>query len=176
MESGGPSKKSKSKRQVDYDYSRFTGKGKKLKVTLNTFAEIFKIPLGENPEFEFPDVGMPDLAVISHELLLEGEEWDREAQCSKTRLKDKAKLLWAIGMGKAIDLPRFLTELFKRSGVRIPLGITRVEPEGAIDRSSLSRSKGQRKKRRFEAVADEVPSMGMAKLNEAITNLGKEFD
>ena len=164
---------------------------------------------------------MPDLATISHELLLEGEEWDGEVQCSKTRLKDKylirflfschfllplkrtvsmnltrAKLLWAIGTRKTIDLLRMmfmtlcathsgsnmrgympytglLTELFKRSGVRIPLGITRVEPEGAIDRFFLSRSEGKRKKRRLEAVADEVASMGMEELNEAITNLGK---
>ncbi|GFZ03398.1 hypothetical protein Acr_16g0000220 [Actinidia rufa] len=173
-------------------------RGKKLKVTPNTFAEILEIPREDNLEFEFLDVGMPVLAAISHELLLEGEEWDGEVQCNKTRLKDKylilflfschsllplkrmvsmnltrAKLLWAIGIRKIIDLPRmifmtlcaphtasdtrgsvpytgFYMELFKRSGVRIPLGITRVKLEGAIDRTSLSRSEGQRKKRRLE--------------------------
>ena len=45
-----------------------------MKVTPDTFAKIFKIPKEENPEFEFTDVGMPDLAVVSQELLLEGDE------------------------------------------------------------------------------------------------------
>ncbi|GFS32708.1 hypothetical protein Acr_00g0024160 [Actinidia rufa] len=170
----------------------------------------------ENPEFEFSDVGMPDLAMVSQELLLEGDEWDGKAQCNKTCLKDKylvlvlflchsllplnhtmsmnttmAKLVWAIGMGKTIDLPRmmflslcvaytasdkrgsvhftgFLTELFKRSGVHIPLDITGIEPKGAIDRSSLSRSEGQSKKRKLEETAHEESPMGMAELKEAI--------
>ncbi|GFZ05177.1 hypothetical protein Acr_17g0007490 [Actinidia rufa] len=233
MESGGPSKKSKSKGSVDYDYSRFTGKvkeklyhkvwvkngavierklnitalenagirwvqnlttrgwidltrfkaesiltlcqefmanikynpetekgkeklyswvkGKKLKVTPDTFAEIYAIPREENPEFDFLDVGLLDVAAISHELLLEGDEWDEETQCNKIRLKDKYLIL-------------FLFSCF-----------TRVEPEGAVDRSSLSRSEGQRKKRKLEAVASEVSSMVMENLKEAITNLGKEF-
>ena len=38
---------------------------KKLKVTPDTFAEIFGIPREENPEFELLDIGMPDLATIS---------------------------------------------------------------------------------------------------------------
>ncbi|GFZ18314.1 hypothetical protein Acr_27g0000530 [Actinidia rufa] len=188
MESGGSSKKSKSKGSIDYDYSRFTGKveeklyhkvwvrngavierklniialenaGKKVKVTPDTFAKIYAIPQEENPEFDFPDVGMPDAATVSQELLLEGDDWDGEMQCNKIRLKDKARLLWAIGIGKTIDLPR----------------ITRVEPEGAIGRSSLSRSEGQRKKRKLEAVASEESSIGMEDLKEAITNLGNEF-
>ena len=104
-------------------------KGKKLKVSPDTFAEIFELPRVENPDFEFPDVRMPDLATISHELRLEGDEWDGEVQYSKTRLKDRyltlflfsshsllplkrmiamsvtrASLLWAIGMGKSINL------------------------------------------------------------------------
>ncbi|GFS46194.1 hypothetical protein Acr_00g0100720 [Actinidia rufa] len=69
----------------------------------------------------------------------------------------------------------FLTNLFKRSGVHIPLGFTRVEPEGVIDRSSVSRSEGKRKKRKLEAAASKESSMGMDDLKEAITNLGKEF-
>ncbi|GFY95389.1 hypothetical protein Acr_10g0007740 [Actinidia rufa] len=69
----------------------------------------------------------------------------------------------------------FLTELFKRSGVHIPISFTRVEPERAIDRSSLSRFEGQRKKRKLEAIASEGSSMGMEDLKEVITNLGKEF-
>ncbi|GFZ18293.1 hypothetical protein Acr_27g0000320 [Actinidia rufa] len=200
-----------------------TGIREKVEGDPDTFAEIFKIPREDNPEFEFPDVGMPDLAVVSHELLLEGDEWDSEVQCNKTCLKDKylilflflchsllplkravymnttrARLLWAIGIGKTIDLPRmmflplcaahtasderdyvpftsFLMELFKRSGVHIRLDITRIEPKRAIDRSSLFRSEGQRKKRRLEAIEHEEPSMGMAELNEAIMNLGREM-
>ncbi|GFS30359.1 hypothetical protein Acr_00g0011450 [Actinidia rufa] len=111
--------------------------GKKLKVTLDMFAEVFGIPRKENPEFELPDIRMPNLATIFHELLLEGEEWDGEA-----------KLLWMIGMGKTINLPlmmfmslcaayttsdtrgsvpftRFLTELFNKSGVYIPVDLIR---------------------------------------------------
>ena len=44
--------------------------GKKLRVTPNTFAEIFEFLRIENPEFEFHNVGMPDLPTISRELLL----------------------------------------------------------------------------------------------------------
>ncbi|GFY96758.1 nucleosome assembly protein 1;2 [Actinidia rufa] len=198
-------------------------RGKKIKVTPDTFADIFEIPREENPEFAFPNVGMPDLAVVSQELLLEGDEWDGEVQCNKTRLKDKylilflfschsllplkrtvsmnvarARLLWAIGTGKTIDLPcimflslcatykasdkrgsvpftGFLTELFKRSGVHIPLDFIRIEPEGPIDRASLSRSEGQRKKRKLEEEAQEGSAIGMGELKEAILNLGKEM-
>ncbi|GFZ16828.1 hypothetical protein Acr_26g0000980 [Actinidia rufa] len=200
----GPSKKSKSKgkESVDYDASHFTGKneeklynkvfvqngvvierklnvvalentgirkvkeklcswvrGKELKVTPNTFSKIFEIPRENDPEFEFPDVGMPDLAVVSQELLLEGDEWDGEAS-------DKRGSMPFTG---------FLTEFFKRNGVHIPLDIIRVELEGTIDKSSLSRSEGQRKKRRLEAAIYEEPSMGMAELKKAIMNLGREI-
>ena len=199
-------------------------RGKKLRVTPDTFAEIYQIPREENPDFELPDIGMPDLATVSNELLLEGDNWDGEVQCNKIRLKDKylilflfschsllplkrtvsmsvtrAKLLWAIGTGKTIDLPRmmfmslcaaytasdtrgsvpftgFLTELFKRSGVRIPVDLIKIEPERPIDRSSLSRSEGQRKKRRMEAIAPAEPSIGMAELKEEITNLRTEMN
>ncbi|GFZ03389.1 hypothetical protein Acr_16g0000130 [Actinidia rufa] len=196
---------------------------KKLKVTPDTFAEIFEIPREENPEFVFPNVGMPDLAVVSQEFLLEGDEWDGEVQCNKIHLKDKylilflfschsllplkrtvsmnvarARLLWVIGTGKTIDLPRimflslcatykaldnrgsvpftgFLTELFKRSGVHIPLDFIRIEPKGPIDRASLSRSEGQRKKRKLEEKAHEGSTIGMTELKEAILNLEKEM-
>ncbi|GFY91429.1 hypothetical protein Acr_07g0016250 [Actinidia rufa] len=133
--------------------------GKKLKITPDTFAEIFQIPREENPEFELLDIGMPDLATIFHELLLEGEEWDGERTVSVSVAR--VRLLWTIGMGKTIDLPRmmfmsicaahtasdtrgtvpftgFLTELFKRSGVHIPVDLIRIEPKKPIDRSSLS--------------------------------------
>ncbi|GFZ12722.1 hypothetical protein Acr_23g0011070 [Actinidia rufa] len=198
-------------------------RGKKLKVTPDIFAEIFEIPREENPEFAFPNVRMPDLAVVSQELLLGGDEWDSEVQCNKIRLKDKylilflfschsllplkctismnvarARLLWAIGTGKTIDLPRimfltlcaiykasnkrdsvpfmgFLMELFKKSRVHIPVDFIRNEPEGPIDRASLSRSEGQRKKRKLEEGAYEGSAIGMGELKEAILNMGKEM-
>ena len=49
-------------------------RGKKLKVTPDTFFEIFEIPLEKNLEFEFLDIGMPNLATVFHELLLKGDE------------------------------------------------------------------------------------------------------
>ncbi|GFY91138.1 hypothetical protein Acr_07g0013340 [Actinidia rufa] len=171
-------------------------RGKKLTVTPDTFDEIFEIPRKKNPEFAFLNVGMPNLAVVSQELLLEGDEWDGEVQCNKTRLKDKylilfmfschsmlplkrtvsmnvarARLLWAIGTRKTIDLP----QLFKRSRVHIPLDFIRIEPEGPIDRASLSRSEGQRKKRKLEEEAQEGSAIGMGELKEAILNLEKEM-
>ncbi|GFS36414.1 GDP-L-galactose phosphorylase 1 [Actinidia rufa] len=148
----------------------------------------------------------------------------KKIKCNKTRLKDKylilflfschsllplkrtvsmntarARLLWAIGTGKTIFLPRimflslcstykasdkrgsvpftgFLTELFKRSGVHIPVDFIRIEPEGPIDRASLSRSEGQRKKRKLEEEAQEGSAIGMGDLKEAILNLGKRID
>ncbi|GFZ15794.1 hypothetical protein Acr_25g0002030 [Actinidia rufa] len=160
--------------------------GKKLKVTPDIFTEIFEIPREDNLEFDFSDVGMPDLAVGFTRIAFGGKRmrW--------------ARLLWAIGTGKTIDLPRmmllslctahtasdksgyvpftgFLTELFKRSGVHIPLNITKIEPEGAIDRSSLSRSERLRKKRKLEVTAHEEPPIDMAELNEAIMNLEREM-
>ncbi|GFZ18286.1 hypothetical protein Acr_27g0000250 [Actinidia rufa] len=89
-------------------------RGKKLKVSPDTFVEVFGMPREENPEFELPDIGMPEMATISHELLLEGEEWDGDVQCNKTRLKNRASLLWAIGTGKTIDLPRMMFMSFMR--------------------------------------------------------------
>ncbi|GFS36154.1 hypothetical protein Acr_00g0044390 [Actinidia rufa] len=146
-------------------------RGKKLKVTPDTFAEIFEIPREENPEFAFPNVGMPDLAVVSQELLLEGDEWDGEVQCNKTRLKDKLRT-----RGSSVPFTGFLTELFKRSGVHIPLDFIRIEPEGPIDRASLSRSEGHRKKRKLEEEAQEGSAIGMGELKEAILNLEKRDD
>ena len=71
----------------------------------------------------------------------------------------------------------FLIELFRRSGVRIPLDLIRNELDGAIDRSSLSQSEGQRKKRRLEAMALETElSIGMTELKEEITKLRAEMN
>ncbi|GFY90890.1 hypothetical protein Acr_07g0010860 [Actinidia rufa] len=163
---------------------------KKIKVTPNTFADIFEIPREENPEFAFPNVGMPDLAVVSQELLLEGDEWDGEVQCNKTRLKDKylilflfschsllplkrtvsmnvarGRLLWAIGTGKTIDLPRTMF---------LSLFSTYKASDRGVQ-TSLSRSEGQRKKRKLEEEAQEGSAIGMGELKEAILNLGKEM-
>ncbi|GFY86447.1 RING/U-box superfamily protein [Actinidia rufa] len=189
MESGGSSKKSKSKESADYDYSRFTGKveekllyqkvwvrnGAMIKRKLNivarenagimwvqnfttrgwieltrfktelilTLCQEFMANIKYNPETE---KRMPDVAVVSHELLLEGDEWDREPQWNKIRLKDK----YLGDARESVPYTIFLTELFKRSGVHIPIGFTRVKSDGAIDRSSLSRSEGQRKKKKLE--------------------------
>ena len=41
-------------------------RSKKLRVTPDTFAEIYGIPRIENPEFELRNVGMPDLPTVSH--------------------------------------------------------------------------------------------------------------
>ena len=111
----------------------------------------------------------------------------------------RASLLWVIDTGKSIDLPCmmfmslrvaynssnrrgsvpftvFLTELFKRHGIHIPVDLIRIEPEKAVDRYSLTQFEGQRKKRRFEAIASEEPLIAMAELKEAITSLRMEFD
>ncbi|GFS41533.1 hypothetical protein Acr_00g0074960 [Actinidia rufa] len=189
METGGLSQKPKSngKESVDYNSSRFVRR-----------QEIFEIPQEENPEFELLNIGMPDLVAISHELLMEGDEWDGERTVSMNLTR--ASLLWAIGMGKTINLPcmmflslcaahtaldlrgsvpftRFLTKLFRSSGVRIPLDLIRNELERAIDRSLLSRYEDQRKNRRLEAMALETePSFGMTELKEEITKLKAEMN
>ena len=161
-------------------------KSKKLIVTLDTFAKIFNIPQIENPDFDFPDVEMPDLPTISQEMLLEDDTWDGEVQCNKTRLKDRclilflfschsllplkrtiamsvtrASLLWAIGIGKLMDLPhimfmglcssydsfdirvsipftKFLTALFKKHEISIHVDLIKTKPEKPIDKNSLN--------------------------------------
>ncbi|GFY91218.1 hypothetical protein Acr_07g0014140 [Actinidia rufa] len=103
---GSSSQKSKGKEKkstnLDYDHTRFTEKVEEklynraesiLTLCQEFMANIKHRPVTdkvENPEFEFSDVGMPDLSTISHELLLEGDEWDGEVQCSKMRLKDRS--------------------------------------------------------------------------------------
>ncbi|GFZ02214.1 hypothetical protein Acr_15g0008220 [Actinidia rufa] len=130
--------------------------GKKLKVTPNTFAEIFEIPREKNPEFAFPNVGMPDLAVVSQELLLEGDEWDSFGQ---------------EGFGAFHGIPDGVIQ----EKWSLPLHFTGIEPEGPVDRASLSRSEGQRKKRKLKEKAHEGSTIGMGELKEAILDLGKEM-
>ncbi|GFS41513.1 hypothetical protein Acr_00g0074800 [Actinidia rufa] len=112
-----------------------------------------------------------------------GDEWDGEVQCNKTRLKDKylilflfschsllplkrtvsmnvarARLLWAIGTGKTIDLP-------------ISLGLSLRDPLIELLCPDL-RDKGRRgnwRKKRKKI------SYGYGDLKEAILNLGKEM-
>ncbi|GFZ06469.1 hypothetical protein Acr_18g0006390 [Actinidia rufa] len=158
MEQGSPTKKSKSKGKagVDYDASHFTGQneeklfnkvwvrnGAVLKRKLNLVAlenTGIRYPERKTQSLHFLMLGCQDLVVVSQKLLLEGDEWDGEMQCYKTCLKDKGSM----------PFTGFLTELFKRSRVHIPLDFTRFEPKGPIDRASLSRSEGQRKKRKLE--------------------------
>ncbi|GFS44416.1 hypothetical protein Acr_00g0090230 [Actinidia rufa] len=87
-------------------------RGKKLKITPDTFAKVFGLPCLEKPEFEFLDVGMLDLDAISQELLMGDDIWDGEVQCNKMRLKDRANLILAIGTRKTIDLPRMMFMAF----------------------------------------------------------------
>ncbi|GFZ16827.1 hypothetical protein Acr_26g0000970 [Actinidia rufa] len=95
-------------------------RGKKLKMTSYSFDEIFGIPCVENPEFEFSDVGIPDLDAISRELLSTDDIWDGEVHCNNTRLKDRGSMPF--------------TELFKRHDVYILIDIIRTELEKPIDR------------------------------------------
>ena len=104
----------------------------------------------------------------------------------------------AIGMGKSIDLPRimymalfvvygssdprgsvpfteFLTELFKRHDVPIPIDFTRIELEKSIDRYSLTQSEGQRKKKRLEASASEQPLVGYQSCKRRFPTLGSSL-
>ncbi|GFY91118.1 hypothetical protein Acr_07g0013140 [Actinidia rufa] len=143
------------------------------------------------------EMGGSDLLTVSHELLLEDDTWDRERTIAMG--VTRANLLWAIGTGKSIDLPHmmymaqfstygsfdprgsvpfigFLMELFKRHDVPFPIDLTRTEPKKPIGRYSLTRSEGQRKKKRLEASASEQPSVGILELQEAIANLRVEFD
>ena len=79
-------------------------------------------------------------------------------------------------LGGSVPFTRFLTELFKRYGVHIPVDLTRTESKKPIDRFSLTRSEGQQKKRIMEAIESEAPSIGMNELKEAITSLRTEYD
>ena len=79
-----------------------------MKVTPNTFAEIYGIPHVKNPEFELSDVGILDLPTVSHELLLAGDEWDEEVQCNKTRLKDRYLMLFLFLCHSLLPLKRIV--------------------------------------------------------------------
>ncbi|GFS41492.1 DnaJ / Sec63 Brl domains-containing protein [Actinidia rufa] len=196
MEHGSPTKRSKSKGKagVDYDASRFTGKnaenlfnkvwirnGAVLERKLNLVAlENTGISFVQN----FTTRGWINLAKFKAESVLtlcqefmanikhEPEtEQGKEKLCSWVR----GKKLKASDKRGSVPFTGFLIELFKRSGVHILLDFIRIEPEGPIDRASLSRSEGQRKKRKLEEEAQEGSAIGMGELKEAILNLGKEM-
>ena len=48
---------------------------------------------------------------------------------------------------------RFLSELFKRHGIHIPMDLIKIDQKKSIDRYSLTRSAGQRKKRSLKVIA-----------------------
>ncbi|GFY90894.1 hypothetical protein Acr_07g0010900 [Actinidia rufa] len=194
MKHGSPIKRSKSKGKagVDYDASRFTGKN-----TENLFNKVWirnEAVLERKPGVCISGCWDAGLSSSFTGIAFRGGQMGWRVSMNVAR----ARLLWAIGTGKTIDLPRtmflslcatykasdkrgsvpftgFLTELFKRSGVHIPLDFIRIEPEGPIDRASLSRSEGQRKKRKLEEEAQEGSAIGMGELKEAILNVGKEM-
>ncbi|GFY95309.1 hypothetical protein Acr_10g0006940 [Actinidia rufa] len=205
MEAKGLDKKSKSKRneKVDYDSSRFAGKvEEKLynRVWVQNGAVIeqeLDLVTLENAGIKllqnFMSKGWISLTMFKAESILTlCQEFMVNIKCKSAteRGKERARLLWAIGTGKIIDLPRmmfmslcathmactrFLIELFTRSGVHISVDLIKIEPQRPIDRSSLSRSDGQRKKRRLEAIEPEEPLIRMTELKEIITNLRTEM-
>ncbi|GFS40609.1 hypothetical protein Acr_00g0069520 [Actinidia rufa] len=133
----------------------------------DTFTEVFGLPRVENLEFEFSDVGMLNLDAI----------WDGEVQCNKAHLKDRANLLWAIGIGKTINLPRkMFVVLCAAYDSYDPRDLTRIELEKPIERYSLTQSEGQRKKRKLDEGTLEQPLVGIPELQEAIANLRVDFD
>ncbi|GFZ02222.1 hypothetical protein Acr_15g0008300 [Actinidia rufa] len=120
--------------------------GKKLKVTPDTFAEIFEIPREENPEFAFPNVGMPDLAVVSQELLLEGDEWDGEGQRKKRKLEEEAHEGSAIGMGELkeaiLTLEKEMSKQMSEFRAEVNTRLTTLEEEFSRHTIMLQDMKG----------------------------------
>ena len=171
-------------------------RGKEIILTPDTFAHYYGLGRVENPDFEYPDVGAPPLSIICNELLKRGETWDGEVQCSKQKLTARylilflfschslmplkrtvdmslarAQLLWAIGTGKSIDLPRYmfmqlyhaythpnpkgsipftclLTKLIKESKAKFPRDLITQDQDTPIDDATLSRSEGQKKRKK----------------------------
>ncbi|GFY91105.1 hypothetical protein Acr_07g0013010 [Actinidia rufa] len=67
-------------------------------------------------------------------------------------------------------------QLFKRHEISTPVDLIRTEPEKPIDKNSLTRSEGQKKKRKLAEGTSEASAVGIAELQDAITNLRIEFD
>ena len=75
-----------------------------MRITLDTFDEIYGIPRVEKLEFEFLDVGMPNLDAIFQELLMGDDIWDGEVQCNKTRIKDRYLILFLFSCHSLLPL------------------------------------------------------------------------
>lgn len=180
-------------------------RGKEIILTPDTFARYFGLRRVENPEFDYPAIGAPPVSVLCEVLLNADETWNGEGQCSKLKLRPKylilfifschsimplkrtismslhrAQLLWAIGTGKSIDLPRFmfmqvyyafthphaqgsipftcvLTRLIKESKVKIPRELVTLAQENPIADHTLSRSEGQKEsKKKRKKMAEEL--------------------
>ncbi|GFS44283.1 argonaute family protein [Actinidia rufa] len=141
-------------------------RGKKLKVTPDTFAEIFEIPREENPEFAFPNVGMPDLAAIGTGKTIDLPRIMFLSLCTTYKASDKRGSVLFTG---------FLTELFKRSGSHIPVDFIRIEPEGPLIELLCPDLRGKGRRGNWEEGAHEGSAIGMGELKEAILNMGKEM-
>ena len=70
----------------------------------------------------------------------------------------------------------FLMALFKKHEISIHVDLIRTELEKPIENNSLSRSKGQRKKRKLAASSSEAPTVGIVELQDAITSLRIDFE
>ncbi|GFS40604.1 hypothetical protein Acr_00g0069500 [Actinidia rufa] len=100
----------------------------------------------DNPEFEFPDVGMPDLAVVSQELLLEGDKWDGKGQKKKRRLEAGAYEEPSMGM---VELKEAIMNLGIEMGAQmsefraeVNSRITSLEEESSLHTTMLQEMKG----------------------------------
>ncbi|GFZ14656.1 hypothetical protein Acr_24g0008460 [Actinidia rufa] len=92
----------------------------------------------------------------------------------KSKSKGKAGVDYDASRFTGKNAENLFNKVWIRNGAVLEHFIT-IEPEGPIDRASLSRSEGQRKKRKLEKEAQEGSAIGMGELKEAILNLGKEM-
>ena len=165
-------------------------RGHQIVVTPESFARVTGAPRVQDAQFSFPGVGAPeDFREVSAEICVPGTHWlDRRQMpirvltprytplyifCCSTIFpivrhseikRDRARLLWAIGTGRSIDLPLYMYRVFcedylrPRSQGSIPFGciltrlieevlpgripgVLREQPsKGPIDRSTIRRS------------------------------------
>ena len=209
-------------------------RGKEIILTPDTFAHYYGLRRVDSPDFDYPDIGVPPLTVICKELLKSGETWDGVVHCSKQKLKsrylilflfscyflmplkrtvdmslNRAQLLWAIGTGKSIDLPRYmflqiyhaythtnpkgsipftcmLTKLIRDSKAKIPRDLITQDQENPIDCATLSRSEGQKKRRKeveelrrrasLEGESGQTSGVEIASLQAALEQQGQKLD
>ena len=209
-------------------------RGKEVILTPDTFVHYFGLRRVESPDFEYPDVGAPPLSIICNELLKRGETWDGKVHCSKQKLNSRylilflfscysliplkrtvdmsltrAQLLWAIGTGKSIDLPRYmflqiyhaythpnpkgsipftcmLTKLIRDSKAKVPRDLVTQDQENPIDYATLSRSEGQKKRRKdveeqrrrasYDVESGQTSRVDNASLQAAVEQQGQKLD